>query len=131
MLRLLQILSISLLHFPLISFGQQFLEWSAYTSMREATRLFVNADFVWVATSGGVFSSGCEIKNRLSERVSAKAYSTAIRAASIYFSAWIGEINNVSAALSKPFLQESSHHATVVAVGPCCCNLQVYIFLRT
>ena len=60
MLRLLQILSISLLHFPLISFGQQFLEWSAYTSMREATRLFVNADFVWVATSGGVLQYDME-----------------------------------------------------------------------
>ena len=54
MLRLLQILFTSLLFFGQFSFSQQSMEWSAYTSMREASRLFVGGDFVWVATSGGV-----------------------------------------------------------------------------
>ena len=54
MRKLLQILFTSFILFSQYSFSQQLSEWSAYTSMREASRLFVGSDFVWVATSGGV-----------------------------------------------------------------------------
>ena len=54
MLRMLQIFFPSLIFFAQLSFSQQSTEWSAYTSMREASRLFIGDDFVWVATSGGV-----------------------------------------------------------------------------
>ena len=51
---LLQLFITSFILFSQYSFSQQLAEWSAYTSMREASRLFVGSDFVWVATSGGV-----------------------------------------------------------------------------
>ena len=54
MLRMLQIFFPILMVFVQLSFSQESTEWSAYTSMREASKLFIGDDFVWVATSGGV-----------------------------------------------------------------------------